>query len=132
MTDNLNAPRASVAKHPHVQAYADDVARGFERALTNWGGAVGESFHLVSPAALSLRGYAEAVATRGETDGPDRVEETEDPFTLFYADVPRALAAEALALSPSQVREVRTLLPRCGAGPDPVPAAELSALGLLG
>ena len=41
-------------------------------------------------------GYAEAVATRGETDGPDRVEETEDPFTLFYADVPRALAAEAL------------------------------------
>jgi hypothetical protein len=43
-----------------------------------------------------------------------------------------ALAVEALALSPSQVREVRTLLPRCGAGPDPVPAAELSALGLLG
>jgi hypothetical protein len=43
-----------------------------------------------------------------------------------------ALADEALALSPSQVREVRTLLPRCGAGPDPVPAAELSALGLLG
>jgi len=43
-----------------------------------------------------------------------------------------ALADEALTLSPSQVSEVRTLLPRCGAGPDPVPAAELSALGLLG
>jgi hypothetical protein len=43
-----------------------------------------------------------------------------------------ALADEALAWSPSQVREVRTLLPRCGAGPAPVPAAELSALGLLG
>jgi hypothetical protein len=42
-----------------------------------------------------------------------------------------ALAGEALALSPSQVREVRALLPRCGAGPAPVPAAELSALGLL-
>ena len=41
-------------------------------------------------------GYAEAVAARAETDGPDRVEETEDPFTLFYADVPRALAEEAL------------------------------------
>ena len=43
-----------------------------------------------------------------------------------------ALASEALALSPSQVREVRALLPRCGAGPAPVPAAELFALGLLG
>ena len=43
-----------------------------------------------------------------------------------------ALADEALAWSPGQVREVRTLLPRCGAGPAPVPAAELSALGLLG
>jgi hypothetical protein len=43
-----------------------------------------------------------------------------------------ALADEARALSPSQVQEVRTLLPRCGAGPAPVPAAELSGLGLLG
>jgi hypothetical protein len=58
---------------------------------------------------------------------------TDDDVTdaLTSTDGP-ALAAEALALSPSQVREVRTLLPRCGAGPDPVPAAELSALGLLG
>ena len=32
-----------------------------------------------------------------------------------------ALAREARALSPSQVREVRALLPRCGAGPAPVP-----------
>jgi hypothetical protein len=43
-----------------------------------------------------------------------------------------ALADEARALTPSQVQEVRTLLPRCGAGPAPVPAAELSGLGLLG
>ena len=43
-----------------------------------------------------------------------------------------ALAQEARALSPSQVREVRALLPRCGAGPAPVPAAELSDLHLLG
>jgi hypothetical protein len=43
-----------------------------------------------------------------------------------------ALADEALAWPPGQVREVRALLPRCGAGPAPVPAAELSALGLLG
>ena len=39
-----------------------------------------------------------------------------------------ALAREVLALSPSQVQEVRALLSRCGAGPAPVPAAELSDL----
>jgi nucleoside-diphosphate-sugar epimerase len=32
------------------------------KALENWGSAVGESFHVVSPAALTLRGYAESVA----------------------------------------------------------------------
>ena len=42
-----------------------------------------------------------------------------------------ALAREVLALSPVQVSEVRVLLPRCGAGPAPVPVAELSDLGLL-
>lgn len=42
--------------------HADDVAQAFERALTHWRAAVGESFHVVSPAALTLRGYAEAVA----------------------------------------------------------------------
>ncbi len=42
--------------------HADDVAQAFECALTHWGAAVGESFHVVSPAALTLRGYAEAVA----------------------------------------------------------------------
>ena len=38
------------------------VAQAFERALDHWGAAVGESFHVVSPAALTLRGYAEAMA----------------------------------------------------------------------
>ena len=42
--------------------HADDVAQGFMQALANWGSAVGESFHVVSPAALTLRGYAEAMA----------------------------------------------------------------------
>ena len=60
--------------------------------------------------ALAHGAVAEALAS---TDGP-------------------ALADEARALSPSQVREVRALLPRCGAGPAPVPAAELSDLRLLG
>ena len=42
--------------------HADDVAQAFMRALGNWSCAVGESFHIVSSAALTLRGYAEAIA----------------------------------------------------------------------
>jgi nucleoside-diphosphate-sugar epimerase len=42
--------------------HADDVAQLFVRALTHWNAAYGESFHAVSPSALTLRGYAEAVA----------------------------------------------------------------------
>ena len=42
--------------------HADDVAQIFMAALANWSNAVGESFHTVSPAAITLRGYAEAVA----------------------------------------------------------------------
>ena len=42
--------------------HADDVAQAFERAMANWSAAVGESFHVVSPAALTLRGYAERMA----------------------------------------------------------------------
>jgi hypothetical protein len=43
-----------------------------------------------------------------------------------------SLAQETLALSPHRVREVRTLLIRCGAEPDPAPAKEFADLGLLG
>ena len=42
--------------------HADDVAHAFMQALANWREAVGESFHVVSPTALTLRGYAEAMA----------------------------------------------------------------------
>jgi nucleoside-diphosphate-sugar epimerase len=42
--------------------HADDVAQAFTQAMANWSNAVGESFHVVSPGALSLAGYAEAVA----------------------------------------------------------------------
>lgn len=56
----LALPHLGLETLHHV--HADDVAQAFERALTHWGAAVGESFHVVSPAALTLRGYAEAVA----------------------------------------------------------------------
>ena len=42
--------------------HADDVAQAFQRAVENWSAAVGESFHITSPRALTLRGYAEAAA----------------------------------------------------------------------
>jgi nucleoside-diphosphate-sugar epimerase len=42
--------------------HADDVAQAFVKAIANWSNAFGESFHVVSPAAVSLTGYAEAVA----------------------------------------------------------------------
>ena len=41
--------------------HADDVAQAVMGALTHWSGAVGESFNAVSAAALTLRGYAEAM-----------------------------------------------------------------------
>jgi nucleoside-diphosphate-sugar epimerase len=42
--------------------HADDVAQGFLRAMARRSVAVGESFHIVSPAAVTLRGYAEHMA----------------------------------------------------------------------
>jgi len=42
--------------------HADDVAQAFVQAIAHWSAAVGESFHVVSPAAVSMAGYAESVA----------------------------------------------------------------------
>jgi nucleoside-diphosphate-sugar epimerase len=42
--------------------HADDVAQVFCRAMENRAAAVGESFHAVSPAAMTLRGYAERIS----------------------------------------------------------------------
>jgi nucleoside-diphosphate-sugar epimerase len=56
----LALPNFGMETVHHV--HADDVALAFVLALQNWSVAVGESFHVVSPAALTLRGYAEAVS----------------------------------------------------------------------
>lgn len=42
--------------------HADDVAQLFMHVINNWNAAVGESFHAVSHAAITLRGYAESIA----------------------------------------------------------------------
>jgi nucleoside-diphosphate-sugar epimerase len=56
----LALPNFGLETVHHV--HADDVAQVFMRAIANWGASVGEAFHAVSPAAVTLRGYAEAMA----------------------------------------------------------------------
>jgi nucleoside-diphosphate-sugar epimerase len=58
--EELALPNLGLETVHHV--HADDVAQAFMQAIANRSVAVGESFHVVSPAALTLRGYAEAVA----------------------------------------------------------------------
>jgi nucleoside-diphosphate-sugar epimerase len=56
----LCLPNLGMETLHHV--HADDVAQAFMRALENWNGTVGESFNVTSASALTLRGYAEAIA----------------------------------------------------------------------
>ncbi|HBE43193.1 MAG TPA: epimerase [Bacteroidales bacterium] len=56
----LILPNLGLETVHHV--HADDVAQAFEKAINNRSTAIGESFHTVSPKALTLRGYAEAMA----------------------------------------------------------------------
>ncbi len=58
--NTLKLPNFGLETVHHV--HADDVAMSFVHAINHWGSSVGESFHIVSPAALTLRGYAEQVA----------------------------------------------------------------------
>lgn len=55
----LKLPNFGLETVHHV--HADDVAQMFMRAIESWSGSVGEAFNAVSPAAISLRGYAEAM-----------------------------------------------------------------------
>lgn len=56
----LILPNIGLETVHHV--HADDVAQAFILALQNWSASVGESFHVVSTEALTLRGYAQTVA----------------------------------------------------------------------
>jgi len=58
--ESLTLPNLGLETVHHV--HAQDVVQAFLKAIFNWGSAVGESFHVVSPKALTLRGYAEAVS----------------------------------------------------------------------
>lgn len=55
----IHLPNFGLETVHHV--HAEDVAGVFVAAIDSWSASVGESFHAVSPAALTLRGYAEAM-----------------------------------------------------------------------
>jgi nucleoside-diphosphate-sugar epimerase len=58
--ERLILPNWGLETVHHV--HADDVAGLFMATMAHWSASVGESFHAVSPAAVTLRGYAETVA----------------------------------------------------------------------
>ena len=59
--EELALPNIGMETLHHV--HAADVAQAFGNALSHWSVAVGESFHVTSPAALTLAGYAEIAAS---------------------------------------------------------------------
>lgn len=59
--ETLALPNFGMETVHHV--HASDVAQAFVKAITHHSASFGESFHTVSPAAVTLRGYAEAVAS---------------------------------------------------------------------
>lgn len=58
--EELTLPNLGLETVHHV--HGDDVAQVFMNAINRRSMSVGESFHAVSPSALTLRGYAESVA----------------------------------------------------------------------
>lgn len=58
--EELLMPHQGLETVHHV--HADDVAQAFMKAIANRNASVGESFHVVSPAAMTMRGYAESLA----------------------------------------------------------------------
>lgn len=57
----LDIPGIGTEFMHHV--HADDVAQGFELALTNRDAAAGQDFNLIAPSALNVRGYAAVAAS---------------------------------------------------------------------
>jgi nucleoside-diphosphate-sugar epimerase len=60
--ETLALPNFGLETVHHI--HADDIAALFMAAIANWSTSVGESFHAVSPAAVTLRGYAEHMFRR--------------------------------------------------------------------
>jgi nucleoside-diphosphate-sugar epimerase len=131
-------PDRGLATLHHV--HADDVAQAFERALDRRAEAVGEAFHVVSPAAVTLLGYAREVARwygrepaltflpwaewRGQAD-PESARLTEDHIAHSpcgsIEKARRHLGYEPRYASCAAVREAVTWLVRAGRLAAPLP-----------
>jgi nucleoside-diphosphate-sugar epimerase len=59
--EEVTLPNLGMETLHHV--HADDVAQLFMLAMANWSNSTGENFNTVSPKAITLRGYAEAVSS---------------------------------------------------------------------
>src|SRR5919197_2441123 len=106
--EEIALPNFGLETLHHV--HADDVAQAFELALHRRSAAVGEGFHVVSSQALTLRGYAEAVAGWFGAEPKLRFE----PFDEWARGVDPAVAQttwEHIAHSPSMsIDKARALL----------------------
>ncbi len=104
----LALPNLGLETVHHV--HADDVAQAFMCSLNRWSSAVGESFHVVSPAALTLRGYAESMAEWFGQPANLRYE----PWESWVRDVPEADAEQTwdhIAHSPNcSIEKAKRLL----------------------
>ena len=58
--EELSLPNFGLETVHHV--HADNIHHMFMGGFPPWSASVGEAFHAVSPAAVTLRGYAEAMA----------------------------------------------------------------------
>jgi nucleoside-diphosphate-sugar epimerase len=89
--EEIVLPNLGLETVHHV--HADDVAQGFEKTLSHWNQAVGESFFIVSPAALTLRGLAEGLAARFGQKAQLRFE----PFEAWKDTIPLGLREGAIS-----------------------------------
>jgi len=97
--------------------HADDVAQAFVRAVEQRDAAVGESFHIVSAAALTLRGYAERVAGWFKREARLRFLPWEE-WKTHFSEKDAAITWDHICHSPNcSIAKARTLLgyaPRYG------------------
>jgi len=90
--------------------HADDVAQAFALAVERRSAAVGESFHVVSPAALTLRGYAERMASWFGREPTLRFLPW-DEWRRNFSDKDAGVTWDHIAHSPNcSIEKARTLL----------------------
>jgi len=104
----LALPNFGLETVHHV--HADDVAQIVMRAIGNWGSAVGEAFNAVSPQAINLRGYAEAMYRRFG-HAPNLVYEPFETWKTRQPDEDWQATWEHVSRSPSHsIEKARRLL----------------------